>query len=491
MLCKDTEPFAMVEREGFSNLIKVIEPRYALPNRKYFSGSWLNDTYTKISTAVKNDLKDVEHISITTDIWTCTFTNDAYLSLTAHYLDEDFQSHSKCLTVENFNDRHNAPNIKDTMQTALDEFDIKKESVHLAVRDNASNMVAGLREADIPNVGCLAHTLELVVKEAILDSQESLDTLAAFRKLVGHYKHSVVASAALKKVQETHGIEVPLKLVQDVPTCWGSSYTMLERALNLKKYILLSNVEIEYECEISSQMWKHAELLHKALGVFFDAVMQIEGDLTKSPISIAIPTINSLKDALSHEEGDEKLMRMKSLLAEALSKRLGNMETKSVYTVATFLDPRYKDQYFFDELASLKTINIVTGLYEDKCDDKPLSSYKKTETLQEPQAKRLKLQHFSNKIKEKKQQKDTDNKAVKLILETYAAAELIESEPLKFWACYPDPILRSIAKEYLCAPCSSAPSERVFSKTGQIVTSLRSRLKPHKVKKLLFLNKNL
>lgn len=52
------------------------------------------------------------------------------------------------------------------------------------------------------------------------------------------------------------------------------------------------------------------------------------------------------------------------------------------------------------------------------------------------------------------------------------------------------PKLATLARRYLCIPGTSVPSERVFSAAGLIVNRLRSRLTPHHVDMLLFLNKN-
>ena len=39
------------------------------------------------------------------------------------------------------------------------------EKLHVVVCDSGSNFVAGLRDGNIPNIPCLAHTLQLVVKD--------------------------------------------------------------------------------------------------------------------------------------------------------------------------------------------------------------------------------------------------------------------------------------------------------------------------------------
>ena len=53
------------------------------------------------------------------------------------------------------------------------------------------------------------------------------------------------------------------------------------------------------------------------------------------------------------------------------------------------------------------------------------------------------------------------------------------------------PMLANVAKYHLCIPTTSVPSERVFSKAGQVVNDRRASIKPKLVDDLVFLNKNL
>ncbi|CAH2000785.1 unnamed protein product [Acanthoscelides obtectus] len=52
------------------------------------------------------------------------------------------------------------------------------------------------------------------------------------------------------------------------------------------------------------------------------------------------------------------------------------------------------------------------------------------------------------------------------------------------------PTLAPLAKKYLSMVATSVPSERVFSKAGQLITERRNRLKSKHVEKLMFLNYN-
>lgn len=68
-----------------------------------------------------------------------------------------------------------------------------------------------------------------------------------------------------------------------------------------------------------------------------------------------------------------------------------------------------------------------------------------------------------------------------------------EDDPLAWWKVHKInfPRLSKIARKYLCGAATSAPSERLFSTAGNVVTRTRSSLKPAKVGMLSFLAKNL
>ena len=85
---------------------------------------------------------------------------------------------------------------------------------------------------------CAIHTLQLAVGRALGAQRAVIDALAVARKLVGHFRHSAKATAVLEKLQrERNPEEQPLKVVQDVPTRWNSSFYMIQRLLLLRPYI--------------------------------------------------------------------------------------------------------------------------------------------------------------------------------------------------------------------------------------------------------------
>ncbi|CAB4028340.1 zinc finger BED domain-containing 1-like, partial [Paramuricea clavata] len=68
-----------------------------------------------------------------------------------------------------------------------------------------------------------------------------------------------------------------------------------------------------------------------------------------------------------------------------------------------------------------------------------------------------------------------------------------DDDPLQWWKLNAKelPLLCQLSRRYLAIQASSSPSERLFSKAGQVSTPARAQLKPEKVDKLVFLAENL
>ena len=69
--------------------------------------------------------------------------------------------------VQSFPDEHTGELICSKCKEMLEGWEIEKEQVHL-ICDNASNMVKAMIEAAYPDLGCFAHTLQLIIHDGVL-----------------------------------------------------------------------------------------------------------------------------------------------------------------------------------------------------------------------------------------------------------------------------------------------------------------------------------
>ena len=56
-ISKDLQPYSVVENEGVQNLLSILEPRYVIPSRKYFTdGTAIPKLYSKVKEEVNKTL---------------------------------------------------------------------------------------------------------------------------------------------------------------------------------------------------------------------------------------------------------------------------------------------------------------------------------------------------------------------------------------------------------------------------------------------------
>lgn len=136
----------------------------------------------------------------------------------------------------------------------MGSWEIEKERIVACVTDNAKNMMNAVDLFLGPgkHASCFAHSLNLVVKKAIKDCDDVAKMIQSVKDIVTFFHHSAKATTVLNELQQN-----PLKLIQDVPTRWNSTYLMIERFLLLREPVsqALSQVDSEkgYDSKFLSQ----------------------------------------------------------------------------------------------------------------------------------------------------------------------------------------------------------------------------------------------
>lgn len=177
---------------------------------------------------------------------------------------------------------------------------------------------------------------------------------------------------------------------------------------------------------------------------------------------------------------------------------LNDIENNNIYMIATLLDPRFKTLAFSNNDCITRASNMLLEEANKYISNDTVS----TSTNDSMQNINNSQSHVNDEHISLWSSFDTEiivtnnNMSNSTVTATevrnYLEIQYVHrrSNPLLFWSAnkIQYPILSKCARDYLCIMATSVPSERVFSKAGNIINKKRNRLKPNIVNQILFLN---
>ena len=364
---RDLRPLNTVEGDGFKQLMNFIEPGYKVPSRTHITNV-CHKTYEAAKEHLVATLCDVPSVALTTDIRTSRATQ-AYITVTVHFITDDWAMESKVLSTQEMPERHTGVHISERL------IDISKEwklydKVSAVVRDNASNMVLATELIeDWGDLGCFGHTLQLAVN-AGLNLNEISRLTAAVKKIVGHFKHSVVAMGALRDRQASMNIPKH-SLLQGVSTRWNSTYLMCDRLLEQRwaVYAVIHDEKVtpsnKRYLDLKPDQWDLLAQLVVVLKPLQVATTALCTDLNTS-CSLIYPVVNALlTHHLKYKSGELPIVKQfKNVVATELTCRFP-FDPSSVAAIATALDPRYHHLKCF----TFEQQQEVEQIVEDKIEE--------------------------------------------------------------------------------------------------------------------------
>ena len=96
-------------------------------------------------------------MAITTDGWTAR-TNDSYVTITAHFIDDEWKYHSFVLSTLTMSEKHTAENLAAFLKEEFENWGILET---VCTTDNASNITLAIKKAGFVHIQCFAHTVNL------------------------------------------------------------------------------------------------------------------------------------------------------------------------------------------------------------------------------------------------------------------------------------------------------------------------------------------
>ena len=162
---------------------------------------------------------------------------------------------------------------------------------------------------------------------------------ATARKIVGHFRHSPLATKKLHDIQVRLGLPIH-KLIQDVPTRWGSKEEMMNRLIEQKSGILEYESENTLEASLTASQWRLMGKVVRVLKVFKDATLLISS--ANSLLSEVLPTAKSLRKEIQASciGDDAGVVTLKQNLLDSIDNRFADYAENEKLLLSTAVDPR-------------------------------------------------------------------------------------------------------------------------------------------------------
>ncbi|KAE9523772.1 hypothetical protein AGLY_015832 [Aphis glycines] len=478
MIVKEYYPFSIVEDVEFIKLVNMLNPGYSLPSRKTLSTSLLPVLYNEIYKKVHSDIEvNAQYVALTTDAWT-SLKNESYTAITVHFIDQNCELKSYLLSCAKFPMRHTSENIKDCLQNIVRQWGLQNK-IAACTTDNASNITSAIRLCQWRHVSCFAHSLNLIVQSSLDQIKE---TRVKVKSIVEYFKRSTLATEKLNQMQEQLGYSPVHTLIQDVVTRWNSTFHMFQRFFELKTPILSSLADLNYNVSLTSDDWQIISKSCDILKRFEEITIEMsseKGVTISKTILFTQALINFCNKLMTQHQTIPCIDSFIHKLTEEMNKRFGQLEKNMLLAEATFLEPRFKKYGFKNHFAFQDTKRSIVNKGKIIINEKNVQQRNLTTYPIPPTA--------SNK--EDSIWNDFDLEVTDIVQSQDPKALIARSnDPLKWWNENKNiyPTLFEIMKRRFCIQGTSVPSERVFSKGGQMVTEKRNRLSSKRVDKLFF-----
>lgn len=494
----DLQPFSMVEDYGFRKFVEALNPTYQLPSRKTITNSLLPVEFGEVYNRTKFVMSNVKAVTLTTDCWTSSNTEN-FLAVTAHFLTHDFVIKHMVLGCEAFGERHTGENLGNAIKKIIDEWELQNK-ILIVVSDNASNIKKAVKDIlQLRHFGCYAHSINLIAHDSLVHAIEILDKI---KKIVGYFRRSSFAMAKLLEQQKHLKIIPTKKLIQDVVTRWNSTYYMTERFVELEEPIRTTMALIRHDLPIiSEEEWQFLKELIVILRPLEDVTRTMSGEnyLTGSSVIILTDGLRNVYRELNKKNHFSTISKtIISSILDGINCRLGDLESSNSLTLTTFLDPRFKNIAFSNEYVgeSVKraAISLITKVLKNQTTNaEETKENEATNTETQEKSENSIWGSFDKKVANLKPTGSAQSRAI-IEVQRYLEEPPInrKENPLNWWKnnSHNFPNLSSIVREKFIVVATSVPCERLFSKSGLILSDRRNRLGSEKVKQILFIGNN-
>ncbi|KAL4607447.1 hypothetical protein ACB092_09G175100 [Castanea dentata] len=514
MIIIDELPFRLVEGYGFQKYSTTLQPKLQIreiPSRQTVARDVIG-IYGIEREKLREALKG-RRVCLTTDTWT-SIQNLNYMSLTCHFIDDDWNLHKRILNFCQVED-HRGETIGRKIEMCLREWGV--DGIFTLTVDNVSSNGTTIKflqtitkdwkgtvlEHEFLHMRCCAHILNLIVGDGLKEIDASI---ARVREAVRYVKSSPNRNQIFRSFMEKLGIE---------------SKCLLNTAEKFEKVFLRMDFEDDSYCsyflnkESSGGLgapcgvdFKNCRTFVGFLKLFYNATKKFSGSL--------YVTSNTFFDEMFViQENIAHLIKSENLLLKNMATKMeakfekywvkGDKINQLLY-VTVVLDPRKKMRFLkfsfseiyresvADEMVNLvrKTMDRLYDVYSrvDSPNGVVPSENERThmegDTIggSDPYAM---VNSRYERFLEAEKSVGCSNEIERYLAENCESRRDVKFEILGWWKANSDryQVLSKMTRDVLAVPISTVASESSFSTGGRILDPFRSSLSPLMVQNLV------
>lgn len=157
---------------------------------------------------------------------------------------------------------------------------------------------------------------------------------------------------------------VNIKLIQEVDTRWNSTYLMLQRLVELREPVGAALAGLHQDVPmITSEEFGVIEGCLSLLSPFYYATVELSAEENVSASKV-VPLLKMLEQSFQEEMAKPKpavAMEIGDSLIRQLRDKLYNLQSMSIISLATLLDPRFKVLGFQSHTKAQESIRRLTA----------------------------------------------------------------------------------------------------------------------------------
>lgn len=361
-IVEDLHPVSIFKEVGFKRLMSTIQPNLTLPPQDDIINHILL-MYGIERANLLDMLEKVDAIAIAVERWT-SFTENTYATIKANFINAEWEPQSYVLSTVQLNEPLTFTHLNDKVLEVVKSWDIEKKIVSVCYdwypepADVRTVMFEKTYESLGTKLACFAIKLQSVIDTSLNSFDELKSLIDKSSRLVTYFVHNNNAEIYLHKYQQY--LEIPCdQLIQSSNEEINSTYLMADRLVSQKKAVMAvlldtdaTESEVSDELMIDEAEWKILEELVATLKPFQLAkvVLYRVKDHVDS-ISVVKPIIHSFCTNFLTATDETIIIRdLKTRIKEELLQKFqlynGNveMDAPDYFDIATYLDPRYKNQ---------------------------------------------------------------------------------------------------------------------------------------------------